>query len=130
MHDDLLNPIEKIIPDLETLLLMPDVVRNQDMIRAIQTIKGQADFFHKTVIQNADAIAQMKSREAFYNISHETRTPLTGMLAYSDLMLLGAFGAIAEDTRAKIQEIRDLARLASDRMNEIFRNARSNGDAF
>jgi signal transduction histidine kinase len=64
------------------------------------------------------AIEQMK-HEFVSNVTHELRSPLTGILGYLDLLLEEAFGDVTDEVRGALGEVRGSATQLLELINDL-----------
>jgi signal transduction histidine kinase len=72
------------------------------------------------------ALEQMKSGFVA-NITHELRSPLTGVIGYLDLLLSGAFGDLPVEAMAALEDVNGSANLLMELINDLLALWRAEG---
>jgi signal transduction histidine kinase len=106
----------KVTPELETVLAAVERGRDElgmlgGSLRATMTKIEEADLVLQNVnneleIRRGEADLANKAKSDFLaNMSHELRTPLNAIIGFSDLMLRGMSGPLAETQREHLHDI-------------------------
>ena len=124
--DDLLVPANDILRRCEILLHNHDEPLTPDQAADIQAIATGARLFIERVIARAAQIQDLRTGQAFHNLTHELRGPINPMLGYPRLLLAGYNGTLTDQQRLHLQSIYDASSRLLDDVNALFVSARLN----